>query len=475
MNQEKNTYKQILKTTSIFGGVQVYNILIAIVRSKIVAVLLGPEGIGLSGLYQNATGLVSGFSSFGLNNSGVKSISESNEKEKTVSVLYTLLLFTGILGTLVGFIFAEQLSIGTFGSSEYTVQLRWLSATILFNQLAAGYNAILTGYQAIKKLAAMNVWIGIVGLLVSVPLFYFYGIKGIVPSIWISSFLSFGVGWYFVNKLVKQKLLIGSMRDVFHSGREMLKLGFLLNINTLFTLLIAYLIRIYISKTGGLLDVGLYTAAFLILNTYVGMVFSAMSTDYFPSLSKLGPNIFERNGLVNRQIEIGLLLIAPMLIGFSIVSKQLIIVFYSNTFLPIQELLIVSLLGMYMKVVGWGLGYLYLACGTQKNYFINETIFNVFNLVLSIVSYHIWGLLGLGYSFVGLYFVYALYMMLFSTIQMKMKFTNLFFRVLILQGFLVLTSIILSIQVQSVFYNLFLFLASLLFSLVNLKNGLKNV
>jgi O-antigen/teichoic acid export membrane protein len=475
MNQEKNTYKQILKTTSIFGGVQVYNIFIAVVRSKIVAVLLGPAGIGISGLYQNATGLVSGFSSFGLNNSGVKSISESNEKEKTVSVLYTLLLFTGILGTLVGLIFAKQLSISTFGSSEYTLQLRWLSATILFNQLAAGYNAILTGYQAIKQLAAMNVWIGIVGLLVSVPLFYFYGIEGIVPSIWISSFLSFGVGWYFVNKLVKRRLLIGSMRDVFRSGREMLKLGFLLNINTLFTLLIAYLIRIYISKTGGLLDVGLYTAAFLILNTYVGMVFTAMSTDYFPSLSKLGSNIFERNGLVNRQIEIGLLLISPMLIAFSIVSKQLIIVFYSNTFLPIQDLLLFALLGMYLKVVGWGLGYLYLACGTQKNYFINETIFNVFNLVSSIVGYHFWGLMGLGYSFAALYFIYAIYMMFFSTIQMKMNFSGLFYLVLIIQGLLVFASVTLTIQGQTILFALFLFLASSLFSLITLRTRLRNV
>ena len=41
----------------------------------------------------------------------------------------------------------------------------------------------------------------------------------------------------------------------------------------------------FISKTGSLSDVGLYNAGLAIVDGYVGMVFTAMATDYFPRLS----------------------------------------------------------------------------------------------------------------------------------------------------------------------------------------------
>ena len=46
--QEKNTYSHILKYTGIFGGVQGLNILVGIVRNKLVALLLGPAGMGMA-------------------------------------------------------------------------------------------------------------------------------------------------------------------------------------------------------------------------------------------------------------------------------------------------------------------------------------------------------------------------------------------------------------------------------------------
>ena len=44
------SYSHVLKYTGIFGGVQGLNILISLVRNKIVAELLGPAGMGLSSL-----------------------------------------------------------------------------------------------------------------------------------------------------------------------------------------------------------------------------------------------------------------------------------------------------------------------------------------------------------------------------------------------------------------------------------------
>jgi Na+-driven multidrug efflux pump len=49
LTEQQSSYRQIFKATSIFGGVQVIQIAIGIVRTKFVAVLLGTAGVGIMG------------------------------------------------------------------------------------------------------------------------------------------------------------------------------------------------------------------------------------------------------------------------------------------------------------------------------------------------------------------------------------------------------------------------------------------
>jgi len=60
-NKDENSYRSILKGTSVFGGVQVFQILINMVRGKFVALFLGPDGMGVSALLTSATSTVQQF------------------------------------------------------------------------------------------------------------------------------------------------------------------------------------------------------------------------------------------------------------------------------------------------------------------------------------------------------------------------------------------------------------------------------
>lgn len=58
MADTSNTsYKSIFKATSLFGGVQVFKILVNIIKQKLLAILIGPEGVGILGLFTSATQL----------------------------------------------------------------------------------------------------------------------------------------------------------------------------------------------------------------------------------------------------------------------------------------------------------------------------------------------------------------------------------------------------------------------------------
>ena len=105
VNQDRKTsYQQIFKATSLFGGVQMVNILISIFKSKAIAIFLGPNGMGIVGLFTSAISLFGGITSMGLATVAVKNVAEANGSDdedrisKVVSVFRKLVWVSGLLG-----------------------------------------------------------------------------------------------------------------------------------------------------------------------------------------------------------------------------------------------------------------------------------------------------------------------------------------------------------------------------------------
>ena len=77
--KKDDSYSHILKYTGIFGGVQGLNILMSMVRNKLVAIILGPEGMGLISLFNSSIKLVSDSTNLGISMSAVREVSEAYE------------------------------------------------------------------------------------------------------------------------------------------------------------------------------------------------------------------------------------------------------------------------------------------------------------------------------------------------------------------------------------------------------------
>ena len=105
--QEKNTYSHILKYTGIFGGVQGLNILVGIVRNKLVALLLGPAGMGMASLLNSIANFAYQATSLGISFSAVKHLSEiidSGDDSRISSFVATVRawsMVTALLGAAV--------------------------------------------------------------------------------------------------------------------------------------------------------------------------------------------------------------------------------------------------------------------------------------------------------------------------------------------------------------------------------------
>jgi O-antigen/teichoic acid export membrane protein len=434
LSKEQKSYREIFKATSIFGGVQAINIVVAVVRSKFIAVLLGPTGMGISGLLYATTDFIGRLTNFGLGTSAVKNVAEANSTgdeqrvSRVISVLRRLVWLTGLLGLVVTAVLSPWLSRITFGNSDFTYAFIWISVTLLFQQLSSGQLVVLQGLRKLQFLARANVTGSVIGLCLIIPLYYFFGIKGIVPAIILISLTSLTLSWFYSKKTGIKTVPI-TTKEAVSEGRDMMKMGFLLSMSVLITTGASYIIRIFIRHKGGVDDVGLYNAGFAIINTYVGMVFTAMGTDYYPRLAAVSNDNAQSGKMINQQAEIAILILAPILTVFLVFINWVIILLYSNKFVAVNEMIHWAALGMYFKAVSWSIAYVFVAKGAGKLFFWNELLSNINLLIFNIAGYFFAGLEGLGVSFLVGYFVYLIQVFIIAKSKYKFSFEKEFFKV----------------------------------------------
>jgi len=224
-------------------------------------------------------------------------------------------------------------------------------------------------------------------------------------------------------------------------GGGMVKLGISLSLSALMGTGVNYILYAFITRSGSLTDVGLYSAGMTIVGTYVGMVFSAMGTDYFPRLSGVINDEGKWKILVNQQAEMVILILGPILAILLATAPFLIRIILSAEFLPIIDFLTWAVLGLLLKGVVWVMGFVLVAKGDNKVFLVTETIGSLYFLGLNIFLYHLYGIQGLGISlFLG---NLLSVIMLVTVLKLKYDFVFKFkFAVMVAVFFILLATII---------------------------------
>ncbi|CAN5496543.1 O-antigen translocase [soil metagenome] len=406
------SYRQIFKATSIFGGVQVFSILINIIRYKFVAVLLGPIGLGIVTLLNETINLIRAVTGFGLSTSAVKNVAaaysggDQQRIGEVVTIFRKWVWITGLFGFVATLVLSPWLSEMVFGNSAYTFSFALIAITLLLGDISAGQGVILQGTRKIRYLAQSGLIGSVLGLFTSIPLYYFFGNDGIVPAIIATSISGLVLTWYFARKVNIQKIAV-NREKIISEGKGMLTLGFMLSLSGMITLGASYLVRIFISNKAGLAEVGLYSAGFAVINSYGGLVFTAMATDYYPRLAGVAHDNRMAGKEINQQAEIAILILSPILCVFLVYIDWAIILLYSPKFIAVKNMIHWAALGIYFKAASWAVAFLLLAKGDSKAFFWNELLANCYLLVFNLLGYYYWGLTGLGFSFMATYILYS--------------------------------------------------------------------
>lgn len=405
LKESGSSYRSILKGASLLGGVQIFNILVNLVRGKFVAIILGPEGMGFSSLFTSASNTLQRFASLGVTQSIIRATATKSdnpeELARVVSSALTLNRMTALFGFILCVVFSRQLSQLTFGSAEMTYQFMLLGIAVGFGIAGSGLFSVLQGLRQVKKLSRSSIIGSLTGLCIGVPLYYLFGIKGIVPAIVAISLTLYIFYYISVRKSVKPISIAQSFREQTPLFKHLLTLGLVLMSGELIATLVTYLINLFVRINGSVDTVGLYQAANTVTNQYAATVFAACALDYFPRLTKVAHDNRQMADMVNRQSEVVAWLITPAMALLVISAPLLITILLSESFQTIIPLMRWMGLGIMLRAFSFPMAYISYAKGDKKVYFLLEGITaNLMTLVLGCLGFYLFGLIGLGYALV---------------------------------------------------------------------------
>ena len=348
-------------------------------------------------------------------------------------------MLTSLLGAAVTVFLSPFLSNWGFGDNKYTISFIFLGIAVFFEVFVENQLAILKGMRQLRSLAKASIWGSLIGLLTGVPLYYLFGVKGIVPSFIVTAFTIFLVTRYYVNQVRYDRINI-PLKQVFRDSSSMVKMGISLMLVSLIGTLFALIIAAYLRSHGGLNIVGYYNAGEVIVGSYIGVIITAMSTDYYPRISAVNNDNKKLTEEVNSQSEVGLLMAFPLVIIFVFFSPLFVNILYTEEFQETINYTDFAIIGSVIIICSNCMGMILLAKQASSIFLVSVIGQRILCLTAFILLYNAYGLRGLGYAYI---FLGLLHIVLMSLI-MKVKYGIQFNKRVIVQLILVVSFILLS-------------------------------
>lgn len=394
-----------------FGGAQVINILIGVIRNKIVAILLGTMGVGLISLYQSTIDVVKSISSLGIETTGVREIASlSNDSKATNSIVSIILkwsLILAIFGASICILFCHPISRWIFDSDDYFLSVALLSICVFFSTLAAGEAVVLQGMRKISYMVKSGLIWNSFGLFIAIPLYYFFRNNAIVPIFIIVSIAMYISARYY-RKKIDFKIIQTSIQSAYRNGISLLKIGSFIVLAAIQSQLSFFVVRSMISNYISIDAVGLFQAAWTITNVYFMIVLRSMGADFYPRLSNIANNRIKTRRLVNEQTYIVLIVSTPLIIALLLCSKLILSLLYTSQFAEAETILNLQVLGTFLKILSWPLGFILLAKGKGLLFFVSEIIFSLFYLGSIYLLFPQYGINSTGIGYLVAYSAYLL-------------------------------------------------------------------
>lgn len=402
----------LIKTSVLTGISTIIKAISAFVINKVIAIYVGPSGLAIVGQLQNFMELIVTFSNGAITNGIVKYTAEYQtieQKQKIFSTSIVISLVCSLIISIFLFGFSDYLSKLILKDIQYSSVFIVFGLTIFLFALNTVLMSILNGQKEIKKYILVNIASSIFSLFFTSFLIMQLNLMGALYALVVNQSVIFFVTLVFVVKSNWFKL------EYFKQGLDKESLSklsrySLMAITSALTVPVSHLIiRNYIGENLGWDSAGYWQGIWYISTMYLMIITTSLGVYYLPRLSEI-----QDNNELKKEIFHGYKIIIPIVIVMSIVifllKEYIILIAFSDKFMPMMELFTWQLIGDVIKIASWLLAYLMLAKAMTKIFIYTEIVFSTLFVLLSILFVNNFGLIGITYAFSLNYFLYLIMM-----------------------------------------------------------------
>lgn len=389
-------FARILRSSALLGSAQVVTLGTGFLRAKLIAVLVGPAGVGLVGILTSFNANISSLVGWGLGTTGVRTISAADELDRPAKIaavkkLGKALTWLGLVAVILLFWPVGQL---TFNGSDYALELLLAGLAVPCLVTTSVWSSLLQSHGQIKSLARVQMISAFSGLILGLPFIWLLGVAGIAASILIAAIVPAIATW----KAARNYCSISSAKAESGDIRALLKLGSALMAVAFLGQFSAYAVQLMLTRSHGLESAGYYQAAFVIAGSLPGFVFTAMGTDFFPRVAAVKTEA-EAQDLCEKQIQAGLLLALPLIAGLLTLGQFCIYLLYARSFEPAIPLLPWMIWGIFFRLFSWPMGFWLIARGSSRAVVIVTAATNTSAILFPVVLLLLYGVTGAAIGF----------------------------------------------------------------------------
>ncbi|MFN3661812.1 oligosaccharide flippase family protein [Yoonia sp.] len=419
---------------AVIGGAQAVNIMISILRMKVLAILLGPSGVGLLSIYHSLLGVVTTAAGLGMGSSGVRQIASAKGEEQELSrvrrVLLAAHLVQGALAMLAVWLLRAPISAWLFGDQSYATEVGLIGVAILLTLLGTAQTTLLQGMRRIGDLGRVTVLSALVGTIAGLAAVWAYGAPGLIWFVVIQPLAIIVIALRYTRRLPQPTAIRPSAAALWQVWKPMAKLGAAFMLGGLATAATLLLVRGLITRDLGLEAAGHFAAAWAISMTYISVLLGALASDYYPRLAGVINDRAATNRLINDQVQIGLAIGGPVLLLMLGLAPWITTLLYTVDFAPAAELLQWQTVGNVFKLACWALSFAFAAAARSKIFLLTQINFNVVFLIILLPGLNKFGLIVTGPAFLFAYAAHFALLNLLAIKFLKFKWMSLSIRLL---------------------------------------------
>jgi len=405
--------RSAVRATAILGSSSLISIVIGVISSRAYATLIGVDGLGLMALLSSGLALAVLVGDLGMSAAVVRSVAQCASRDDyegasafKIAAHHIVLVAGSSICAAMLLLHRTIERLFLHDSGHHFVDIACIALATIAALDAAVRVAFLNGFHRVSGLARVTVLGTAAGTTISVVCVYFLRARGIATGILAAT----AINWALTRILVDRELSPSRSRPptdaIARARAALLRFGLPFTLSALagtgLQLCVPFLILHILSRDA----IGFYRAAATISVTYLGLLITAMSRDFYPRIAGAPRDAQVWTKILNDQHRLVLLIGIPLVAAMQLLAPVIVPVIFTNRFqlsIPVLEW---QLIGDLVRLSSWTISYLILARSGSLVFLGCELVGGLAQLGASAVCMHHFGVVGTGIGFLVAYAIY---------------------------------------------------------------------